>query len=236
MEFYRQAKRSCLVEDRAKLVRRKGDALAEGIDRIDQTFAVGNLQAGDRHFFDIGGVAALVFRRCCVGGKPGGLDPDGTKRGKASRCPQHLQLGLDIEAIAGLDLDGGDAFGHQGVEARQRGLDQLILAQRIRGRYGRDNAASGARDFLVGRALQPHLEFLRAAAAIDEMGMAVDQRRGYQPSAAIDLFETGAAFRQTSLGTGMDDAAILYGKHAFDNVRAANHGRDTGVDEKFGRS
>jgi hypothetical protein len=43
--------------------------------------------------------------------------------------------------------------------------------------HGRDDAAAGARDLLIARAGQPLFEFAGAVAAIDQMGMAIDQAR-----------------------------------------------------------
>ena len=45
------------------------------------------------------------------------------------RGAQRLRLGLEVEAVAGLDLDRGDAFGDQRVEPRQRLRDELVLAR-----------------------------------------------------------------------------------------------------------
>ena len=99
-----------------------------------------------------------------------------------ARRAQLLRFALAIEPVAGLDLDRGDAFGDQRVEPRQALRDELVLARRARRLHGRDDAAAGARDLLVGRAGEPQLELVRAVARIDEMGVAIDQA-GRDPAA-----------------------------------------------------
>ena len=54
-----------------------------------------------------------------------------------------LQLGLEVEPVAGLDLDRGDALGDQRVEPRQRAGDELVLARLARRPHRRDDAAAG---------------------------------------------------------------------------------------------
>ena len=99
---------------------------------------------------------------------------------------ERLALGVEFEPVAGFDLDRGDAFGDQRVEPAQARREKFVLARRARRAHGRDDAAAGARDLLVARAGEPQLEFVGAIAAVDEMGVAVDQP-GRDPAAfAID--------------------------------------------------
>ena len=44
-----------------------------------------------------------------MGGQQGAPDP---RAGQAAGGAQHLQLAVQIQAVAGFDLDGGDAVGH----------------------------------------------------------------------------------------------------------------------------
>ena len=75
------------------------------------------------------------------------------------------------------------------ISASRRGSDcatsssSLARARRLdRG----DDAAAGARDLLVARAGQPHLELVGAVAAIDQVGVAVDQARRDPAAVAVD--------------------------------------------------
>ena len=97
-----------------------------------------------------------------------------------------LQLGLLFEPVARLDLDRGDALGHQRGEPPVGAGEQLGLARRARRLDGGEDAAAGARDLLIARALQAQLELMGAVAAIDEMGVAIDQARRDPAPAAID--------------------------------------------------
>ena len=55
----------------------------------------------------------------------GGANGDRARIGETPCRLQLPALGLQFEAIAGLDLDGGDALGDQGVEPWQGRRDQL---------------------------------------------------------------------------------------------------------------
>ena len=84
------------------------------------------------------------------------------------------------------------------IEARQARAHEIVLARRPGRLHGRDDAAAGARDLLVGGAGEPQLEFVRPVAGIDEMGVAIDQA-GRDPAAvhgdAIGRIPTGRQFR-----------------------------------------
>ena len=90
---------------------------------------------------------------------------------------QHLHLAGQIQPIAGLDLDGGDAIRQQGACARQRLGKQGRLIELAGGLQRRDDAATGAGNVLVTRAVQTLIELIRPIAAENEMGMAINQAR-----------------------------------------------------------
>ena len=123
-------------------------------------------------------------------------------------------LGVEFEAVTGLDLDGGDAFGDQGVEPRQRRRDKFVGACLARGLHGRDDAAAGARDFFVAGSGETLLELVGAIAAVNQMGMTVDQARRDPAAGAIDPLpgiEAGGRIRGRA---GIDDAAVAGGDQA----------------------
>lgn len=76
MEFYRQAERLCLREQPLDLLRRKGDALAEPVDGVDQPLPVRRLQPRQDHLVEIGLGASAIFRRHRMGGEIAGDDAD----------------------------------------------------------------------------------------------------------------------------------------------------------------
>jgi len=99
---------------------------------------------------------------------------------------QLAALGIEFEAISGLDLDGGDAFRDQGIEPGQRRRHKFVGACFSRGFHRRDDAAARARDFFVTRARQTSLELVGAIAAVNQMGVAVDQA-GCDPAPAQSI-------------------------------------------------
>ncbi len=71
-----------------------------------------------------------------VGAEEGGADADRAHAGDGAGDAQHAELGVAVEAVAGLDLDGGDAFGDQRVDAGEGAGEQARLRRR-RGWRGR---------------------------------------------------------------------------------------------------
>jgi Asp/Glu/hydantoin racemase len=67
-----------------------------------------------------------------------------------------------------------------------RGGEQRAFARLARGAHGRDDAAAGARDLVVACAGQPELELVRPIAAIDDVGVAIDQARRDPATLAVD--------------------------------------------------
>ncbi len=165
------------VEDARDFRTREGDALAEGVDRVDEVFPG---ERGDRLADDaveIGLALADEPGRNRMRGEKRGADEDRAALAEAPRGAKRPALGRRFEAVAGLDLDRRHAFGDQRVETPERRGDQVLFARRARRAHGRENAAAGSGDLFVARAGEPHLELLGAIAAVDEMGVAVDEVR-----------------------------------------------------------
>ena len=123
-----------------------------------------------------------------------------------ARGAQQAGLGVEIEPVTGLDLDRGHALGDQPVEARGGARDELVLARRPRRLDGRDDAAAGRGDLAVARAGQAQLELVRAVAAEDEVGMAVDQAGGDPTAVASDALGGVGVRRQVALRADKGDA------------------------------
>ena len=179
MQLDRQAKAPRRLENARDLVGREGDGLAEAVDRVDQAFGGERRQHLVDDEFDIGrrdrsqnsGGSACAPRKVV-------RDRNVALVGEPPRGAQHLALGGEVEAVAGLDLDRRRRPRRSARRAAAATGDELVLARRARRRHRRDDAAAGARDLLIARAVEPQLEFLRAIAGVDEMGVAIDQRRG----------------------------------------------------------
>jgi hypothetical protein len=121
-----------------------------------------------------------------MGAEEGGAHGDGVGGAEPARGAQLAKLGPDVEPVARLDLDGGDAFSHQrGEPAAGRGHKRIVA--RGAGRlHRRDDAAAGARDLFIARAFETHLELVGAIAAEDEVRVAIDQPRRDPAALAID--------------------------------------------------
>lgn len=193
MELDRQAMRS----------RRRKDA---GNFRLGEPLAG---HGGENHIanlVDKGG--AVPVAREGMGAEIGGDHRDGAPAAELPRRPQHPELGVAVETVAGLDLDRGHAFREEVVEPGQGQANQRLFTCGAGGADGGEDAAAGRGDLLVGGALKPLLELARAVAREDEMGMAVDQARSDQPAFAVDGLARNDSGRQIGHPGLERDAAI----------------------------
>lgn len=195
MQLDRQAMPVRGLEHALGLRRREADALAERIDRIDQSFLRQCRQHGVADQRDVVVGAIGVF------GRQGMRAEEGRVHGHAIRLPepprdaQLLALGGEVQAVARFDLDRGDALGQQRLEPRRGLREQRVFVGGAGGPHGRHDAAAGACDFLVAGAGEPHRELVGTLAAIDQMRVAVDQA-GRDPRAV------GIVVRQAAVSLG----------------------------------
>ena len=115
-----------------------------------------------------------------MGAEEGGFHPHIARGGDPAGDAQHLDLGVDVEPVARLDLDDRDTLGDQRIGAGQGIGQQIVLGRVASGGDGRDDPAAGARHLFVARPIEAHLEFARAVAAKDDMGVTVYQGGGDQ--------------------------------------------------------
>ena len=158
---------------------------------------------------DIGGaiVRELGWQR--MGGEQRRANRDRTDFREAAHNAERLSLGLDVKPISGFDFNRRHPLGDEGVEAPQRRADEILLARLARGPNARENASAAAGDLFIGCAREPHLEFPRPIAAVDEVGVAVDQAGGDPATLAIDDARAGATVGGDGvLRAGEDDAAV----------------------------
>ena len=185
VKLHGQSEGACAPENAIDLGRAEGDPLAEAVHRVRQALRMSGLQRGQAHLVDVGVGAARVLRWDGVGAEEARAHPDRPLAGDAARGTQHRELGVDVEAVAGLDLDGRDPLGDQRIDAGE-GAGEERLGGRLPGRFdGGEDAAAGPRDLLVAHPLEPHLELARAVAAVDEVRVTVDQRRGDKPAVEV---------------------------------------------------
>ena len=188
MQLHRQAEPLGHLEHARGLAAAEGDAFHERIDRIGQLLFGDGRQHLPAQARDVAVLVAVGFGRERVRAEEGGGDGDRSFAGEATGGAELAGFGFHLQTITRLDLDGCDTFRDQRIEPRQRLRDQFILGCGAGGLHGGENAAAGARDFLVAGARKPQLELVRAVAAVDEMRVAVDQPRRDPPAFEIDAF------------------------------------------------
>ena len=111
MELDGQAGRLRRAEHPPHLRRRESHAFAERIDGVRQSRRRHRGDHGPADKVDIAIGVARELRRHGVGAQEGRPDRHRTVFRQAARGAQLLEFRLQIEAVAGLDLDRGDAFG-----------------------------------------------------------------------------------------------------------------------------
>ncbi len=157
---------------------------------------------------------AAIFLRQRVQSQVSGPDRDRQFTLEDARHFEHAPLGLEIEAVAGLHLEGGDALGHQALDSHRRSGNQRFGVGDSGSVDRCLNSAAAARYVLVGCAAETLLEFLDAIAAVHEVCVAVDQARRHPQAPAI-LDRDASGRRQTlGLGSGADpgDTVALHGQ------------------------
>ena len=120
---------------------------------------------------------------------------------------EHLELGFDVQAVAGLDLDRRDAFGGERLNPGQGGRVELVRRSGPRGVDRREDAAAGSRDVLVARAFQAPLELTGTIAGEYEVRVAVDECRCY-PAAAERAYVAGSIVREIRERADPPDDAV----------------------------
>ena len=213
MQLDRQPQPPRGVKHARDLRRRERDALAEAIDGVDHPLGGQRRHHDVRHERQIAFAVGLVFGWQGVGAQEGRAHGDGSQAGQATRDAKAFALRLEIEPIAGLDLDRADALGEQRIEPGKALVDQILVAGRSRRADGRDDAAARASDLFIAGAFQPHLEFARATAAVDEMGVAIDESRQNPAPLAIHRFGARKG-GQLTFGAGKEDAPLGGGDRA----------------------
>lgn len=218
VQLHPQAKRLCHLEDAADLLRREGNAFTEAVDGIGQTGA----RDGRQHLVadpgDIGVLVAIRFRRQRVRAEEGRRHRHGPQLADAAGGTQRFLLCGEIEPIAGLDFESGHALTQESIDPWQGATDKLLLARLPGGAHRRHDATAGARDLLVACPGQAQLELMRAVAAIDDVGVAIDQARRDPAPFAIDGLRR-LERRCLRRGSGIDDTAVAHGDQStFDDA------------------
>ena len=213
VQLDRQPGRSRRREDARRLGRRERNAFAEGVDRIRKSFP---RQHGDHRAdrIDVAILVTLRLERERVGAQEGGCDLDRALAAEPARGTQHARLGVEIESIAGLDLDRRDALCDEPIKPRQTLRQEIILAGRACRSHGGEDAATLLRDVLVACPFQAQFELVGTVAGIDQMGVTIDETRRDPTAVERDPLGRVPATRQLSHRAGEHDAPISRGDGA----------------------
>ena len=92
------------------------------------------------------------------------------------------------EAAQHARLLGGGALREPLVQSLSCRSQKVAFGSSARRAHSRDDAAARLRYVLVARALQPQLEFVRAVAGVDEVGVAIDEPGCHQRAVGVDHF------------------------------------------------
>ena len=226
------------LEQRPHLVRREADPLAKGVDRARP----GPASAAAGIMLSIASRTKSSRRSRNSGGSAWSASRVGTTR-TVSLSPSALAACsifssvVDVEAVARLDLDRGDAAAHQRARAAAATASTSSSSEAARVALTvESDAAAGAGDLLIGRAFEPLLELARAVAAEDEMGVAVDQARRH-PGAAERLDLPRLVAGELDPPADADDPAVLDADRAIlDRAERRRHGRVHRRDVAVGRA
>jgi hypothetical protein len=207
----------------ARLVRRERQRFAKCVDGIGKTFG-GNRRHHDiADRIDVAWSVVRHLRRHDMRIETTGAYRDAAFAAEPTVGAKLATLGLQVQTVAGFDFDGGDAFADQRVEARQGEHRKFVLARLARGPDRRHDAAAGARDLRIIDTGEALLELVRPVAAVDEMGVTIDQARRDPASLAIDPLGAVPAGRQIGIRAGEGNAPVPRGN------RAPRHDVETGV-------
>ena len=141
-------------------------------------------------------------------------------QGFASRTGQAQELtGLH-------EAEDGDNRQHQGQDPEQR-----FRGGRPGGVYGGLDSAARPRDLVIRHSAQPPFELPDAVAAVDEVGMRVDEPRRDEPAAEV---RGSIVRRRGGSGSGEDDRfAVDHQRRVVEQAvgRVADHGRKPNAGE-----
>ncbi|MCY1427061.1 hypothetical protein D9M71_428910 [compost metagenome] len=177
MQLDRQAQLASLDEHPLDLGRGERQVFTECIHGIDQPFG---RQCRKHHLADMADVIVspvLVLRRQGMRRQAGTAHGQWQLFTEAANDLEQLAFAGQVQAVAGLDLQGGDAITHQRLDPLAGTDEQFIFAGRASCPHGAGNATTLGGDLGIADPLQALLELAAAIATEHRVGVAVDQPR-----------------------------------------------------------
>ncbi len=223
MQLHAQACTRGGFEERRRFIRREGDVLAEGVDGRRQALLRDACEGRPRHLRHERLAVDIRGERMQAQKGSHGADlrfTTGTVRGA-----EQANFRFCVQAIAGLDFDGGHAFRCEHSQAFNGACCKFVIRRRTRRADCRHDAATGPRDVLVGFSLQAHFELCRPVAGKHQVRVAVDQSRR-NPAITGVINPVAQVFRpswQITHGTGEDDPPLADAQRRVFNSPVSAH-------------
>ncbi len=207
-------------QDRARLDNAEDPGLAEHVAKPREVVAGhrgDHLRAHQAHVVP---AAVAVLGRHFVRAEQGGDERRSRLGAQPADHAQLLALRLEVEPVAGLDLDGRRAVRQKHGESRACYGDELVFRARAHVPHGLQDAAARSRDGLVGRAERATLVVVEAGRAEDGVGVAVDEA-GVEHPRHLDLLECGLRMADGGLGS----SKVAKRAYRHDPSAVDQHGR-----------
>ncbi len=198
----------CAREQSPRVIQIESDRFDECVHAIGELLLAHSRQQLIDHKIDI--FTRIRIGRHGVCRQEGRHQPHARLSRQLTDDPQHLDLVLDVEAIAALDLERGHSFRGQGGESRARSLCQLTFTRGAHCPHRGDDASARACDFRVGEAGELHAMFTRPIPRIDRMRMTVNETRKHDRTSCV------IRISRRTRGVEGDDAAIADGERSCD--------------------
>ena len=189
-------------EDAGGIFGREESFIAENIHEISEFCS---LRHHPDHLVYIGFAGSSAAHG--VRPQEGGAHQRGHRFADAADHPEHLQFIRRIEAVAALDLEGSGPLLQHLPDPLHRLLVERIFPGAVQQVGGVEDAPAPGGDFFIGQARDLVEEFPRAAAGIDDVGMAVAERGHQHPTLRI---QHPALLRDGRHRTEIHDPAVLH--------------------------
>ena len=185
--------------------------VAEDVGEARQAF----LGHGGQHLLaDAADVAVRVVRQLGsdrVGAEEGRNQLERGVRGDAADGAQAFELGVQVQPVAALGLEGRRAALDEPRRPDAQPRDQLVLGRLAHGVHAREDAAALGRDLLIALALRAQLEVLEPRRGEDGVGVAVHEagEDHAAPHVQDPRLERLRVAADQVVRAGRDDLAVL---------------------------
>ena len=179
----------------------EGAALEEDVGRLGQERGLG--QHLREHEVEVGVAVAVELGRHGVGAEEGRDPARGPDRA------QRRELGLAVEPVARLGLEGRRARERHPVAVQPHRVRERVLAGGPRGAHGREDPAARRVELLVRHARRAQRELVDAVAREARVRVAVDETRNRAEAPPVDLLHVAVERPEVAHRPDRRDQAVL---------------------------